>query len=363
MTLKVCVLMVCLLQMWEAVATTSSDPGCLVVQRMFQDNACCDSTGAVEVASECSTLTQMEMRIDNLEGGTASTAPFLPPATTSSLLAGKTIVVVHGAGSNAGYQDWVDELTEMGASVTSPNLGVAIVDGVDVWDTNITLDDVIEQLVEHVESVILDHAETTSVVLVGHSWAGIPMTYAFADDRLQGKVERVVYVGAPIPDVTKGEGYFARSKVVQLTTDARFQAYDYYDTLFLGFGRDGAPSLGGFPSSLFFGKDVSRRLSAEASINAFMPPRGSPLLDGPVAWTATGRMQGNPTQMTDLNTKISVVVPQQDFSLGVTIGGGNAYLAEGPSHGVYLARVIQPPGDHFSLLGPGGSRYLYYAIR
>lgn len=111
-------------------------------------------------------------------------------ASVTHVTSSSTYVLVPGAWHGGwAWHPVAQRLREAGhraLALTPPGLG----DGDE--RAGVTLEDAVEAVVEAVET-----ATTGDVVLVGHSWGGVPVTGAA--HRLTDRVSRVVYVSAYVP--------------------------------------------------------------------------------------------------------------------------------------------------------------------
>ena len=216
-----------------------------------------------------------------------------PPAAAPEYdFSSESIVLVHGAGSSSFFATTKAALEAAGAVVTAPDLKISYAG---VYEVDATVEACVEILVAVVEAAYLSN-NSQPVSMVCHSMGGIWGTYAATDTRLTGKVKRIVFAGAPIPDVAQSEGYYSRSG------GALVSARDF-------------PLL---PNNMdeFFES---------------LPPA---LWQGPAALTGTN----NPTS--SLDGKVSILHQEEDWSLGVNLSGNNTYMSEAPSQG------IKPLIDH-----------------
>lgn len=224
-----------------------------------------------------------------------------PPAAAYDF-SGESIVLVHGAGSSAGLATTKAALEAAGAVVEAPDLKISY-EG--EYDSDATVETCVEDLIIVVQAAYLSN-NSQPVSMVCHSLGGIWGTYAATDTRLTGKVKRIVFVGAPIPDVAQSEGYYDRSG------GALVSARDF-------------PLL-------------------PVSYDAFFASLPVALWQGPTNLTGTN----NPTS--SLDGKVSILHQEEDWSLGVNLSGNNTYMSEAPSHGIKPRIVRVADANHFVFL-------------
>ena len=305
----------------------------------FQASSCCGPEKSDNLAScfvEAGSV-QKEARLFQ--------DPFLQKDNTT--LAGRKIVLVHGAGDGSFMGNIMVALNGMGASVTIPHM---IHENPVDWATSppsggalrvaVTTDIAIDALVDHLNTLCDD--SNTVVDMVAHSWGGVPMTYAALRTDMRCTVGRVVYYGAPMPDTTVNpmEGYADRSYMGHPPFSEAIKK-TIYDALGPGLEPHSANAYG---------------LSGERLVEQIttFPPE---LWSGPIISKelhSISTLQGKTTTLVGLN----------DWSLGITLEGVNRYLREPGSHQI-TPRVIIAPGDHFTLVFDAvlASQYFYHSLK
>jgi pimeloyl-ACP methyl ester carboxylesterase len=220
-------------------------------------------------------------------------------------LSGEYIVLVHGLGGPDFMEPLKTALETAGALVSLP--AIQVTNG--VYDNDASIEASVEVLVAAVETAYIANS-SQPVSLIAHSLGGIYGTYAATDERLTTKVKRIVYAGAPIPDVSNLEGYSDRSAAPALPADA----FPLIDADFL------------------------------AIMNASFSTAPPLIFAGPAL------LAGTNNNTSSLDGKVTILHQEEDWSLGVNVSGCNKYMSEAPSHGIRPRIVRVADNTHFVIL-------------
>lgn len=287
-------------------------------------------------------------------------------------LSGQTILIIHGGGSgNTGYTPLAEELIKLGANVHIPNFMNLTLSGDTVIPKNPDnfVADSINNLYHYINGTIptgeasnnfidLGHPTVSvsnndtslnNVILVAHSWGGIPATYLMRAFNGTDRIKTLINLAAVLPDVN---GIVPADR--QSYNDCNPMPMDQFYNLVLNDAPPGGvPVFAPQAVKVGSGYDIVNLQTEDMCYN-FSDTDLSGIFD---------------TSSTDLTVssfanKLTFMLPEQDYHMGFE-SGVNLYFKQLEKYNIRYARILRPPGGHMlPVWNPAlCAEWIYYGSR